>query len=470
MNLRRIQWLSRSLIGRLALLSLVFLILALAWFAIVPYWIYVTEDSLAMTRGRALGEIRATETGAVTLASLKDSAVLKEVAAANDRFWYYVRAGEDEVQFGEAPRHLAVDSSMRALLRLLRDTHPDPSDVYTSLWIEEEGAITRVTFTTQDGRDIYVEIGGIATPVVSVQNPFTAVNPMVFWFSSRDPLIAGAGVLLIAFIVLLLAARSLRTLAMTARSFDMRAAERRLLPVEGLPTEVAALVRAINEMIEHVEKTHEEQELFLATAAHELRTPMAVLRTRLEELPESETKKTLRYDIRRMASLVDQLLRLMHIHNNRDLPDQVDLVAAARDVVAERAPLSVDRGIDIEFEGEPKTLIVKGHAGLVGVAIANLVDNAISFSKPGDSLKVSVDGAGRVSVRDCGPGIPPSELERIFEAFAKTPPNRQGHGLGLAIVRAVMTAHGGGVSVCNVDGGGADFTLQFQIGSRMQPA
>ena len=77
-------------------------------------------------------------------------------------------------------------------------------------------------------------------------------------------------------------------------------------------------------------------------------------------------------------------------------------------------------------------------------------------------MKVSVDSTGTVSVSDCGPGIPDDDLERIFEPFAKSPPNRQGHGLGLAIVRAVMTAHGGEVSARNAAGGGADFALQFR--------
>ena len=357
---------------------------------------------------------------------------MKEVAAANEHFRLYVRHGSDEVQIGEAPRYVA---HAMALSGSLRTTQTEPTRMSSNFIIEEDGAPTSVQFTRQEGVDRYWEIGGITTPIPSVQNVFTAVNPMVFWMSSRNPLIAGAGVLLIAFIVLLLAARSLRTLTRAVHSFDNRSAELQLLPVEGLPTEVASLVRAINEMIERVEKAHEEQELFLATAAHELRTPMAVLRTRLEELPESETKETLRDDIRRMASLVEQLLRLMHIRNHRDLEDEVDLVATARDVVAERAPLSVDRGVDIELESEPKGLIVKGHSGLIWVAIANLVDNAISFSKSGDTLKVSVDADGAVAVRDSGPGIQPSDLERIFQPFAKSPPNRQGHGLGLAIVR-----------------------------------
>lgn len=468
MNLNRFRWLSQSLIGRMTVLSIVFLVLAIGWFAIVPYWSYATQEPLSMTTGRALEEVyRATSDDQVPLASLADSPLLKEVAAINDRFRLYVRHGTEEAQMGEAPRYLAHAT---ALSESFEATQTEPDRASTSFRIEEEDATTRVYFNRSADRDLYYEVGGITTPVDSVQDVFTAVNPMTFWMTSRNPLIAGAGVLLIAFVVLLLAARSLRTLTRAVQSFDERTAERRLLPVEGLPTEVAYLVRAINEMIERVEQTHEEQELFLATAAHELRTPMAVLRTRLEELPDSDTKETLRDDIRRMASLVDQLLRLMHIRNQRDVEDEVDLVATARDVVAERAPLSIDRGIDIELQSDPKALIVKGHGGLIWVAIANLVDNAISFSKPGDTLKVSVDADGTVSVRDCGPGIPTKELDRIFEPFAKSPPNRKGHGLGLAIVRAIMTAHGGNVAARNIEGGGADFSLRFNDQSLPHPA
>jgi len=456
MRVDRIKWLSRSLIGRMTLLSVVFLVLAIVWFAI-PYWSFIIEQPLAITRSNVLNEFSGPDGRDVPLASLKESTVLAEVAAANDGFRLYVRRGDEELQFGEPPRHLALVGSMP---EVLGDVQTEPRSVYSTVTIDEDGATTYVSFTRSQEGDLLYEFGGIVNPVASAQNVFT-VNPMIFWLANRDPLIAGVGVLLIAFAVLLLAARSLRTLTRAARSFDMRTAERQLLPVEGLPTEVASLVRAINEMIERVEETHQEQELFLATAAHELRTPMTVLRTRLEELPASETKDDLRDDIRRMSSLVEQLLRLMHIRNNRDLPDQVDLVATTREVVAERAPLSIDRGVDIELESEPEKLTVKGHAGLVGVAIANLVDNAISFSKPGDTLKVSVDSSGRVSVRDNGPGVPSTELERIFEPFAKSPPNRQGHGLGLAIVRAVMAAHGGNVSASNAHGGGATFSLQF---------
>ena len=456
---RRAPLWPRSLIARMTLLSVVFLVLAVGWFAIVPYWRFLDQDPLVTTQNSARWEIQELTLVEHDFASLARSEILNEVAEANPQFRYHGRHGTEEASFGPSPKHLATIPRLRAMFE---GAQPGPSREYWSATIEDEGFETWVSFDVDDGVETYIEMSGIDTPVESATNRFTAVNPMMFWFRTRDPLIAGGGVLLIAFVVLLLAARSVRTLARAADTIDATSGDRRLLPEEGLPAEVATLVRAINEMIRRVEAAHEQQEMFLATAAHELRTPMTVLRTRLEELPDSETKAVLRDDVRRMASLVDQLLRLMQIRNSQDLTDEVNLVATTREVVAERAPLAIDRGVDIELDSVPESFIVKGHRGLVGVAIANLVDNAISFSQSGDALRVSVDDTGRVSVSDCGPGIPDDELERIFEPFAKSPPNRQGHGLGLAIVRAVMTAHGGEVSARNADGGGADFALQFR--------
>lgn len=464
MKRRSIMPWPRSLIARMTLLSVVFLVLAMSWFTIVPYWQFFNADPLTLTQNNARNEIlNAAISPGGDVALLAESAVLGEVAAANERFRYYVRRGSEEASYGPPPQHLA---KIPHLHTMMEGAQSENSHSYWST-IHEEDTTTWVSFRYEDGVETYYEISGVDNAIEAPTNIFR--EAIFFWMTTRTALIAGGGVLLIAFVVLLLAARSLRTLARAADAIDATTGDHRLLPEEGLPTEVATLVRAINEMIRRVEAAHEQQEMFLATAAHELRTPMAVLRTRLEELPESDTKEVLRDDVRRMASLVDQLLRLLQIRNSQELPDRVDLVATARDVVADRAPLSIDRGVDIELAAEPESLVVKGHRGLVGVAIANLVDNALSFSKPGDTLQVSVDKTGRVAVSDCGPGIPSTELERIFEPFAKSPPNRQGHGLGLAIVRAVMAAHGGDVSARNVEGGGATFALQFR-GPPLQPA
>ena len=104
-----IKWLSRSLIGRMTLLSVVFLVLALGWFTVVPYWSYVaTGDPLDLTRNRARLEVaRSIFNAPAPLSSLRESAVLEEVAGANPGFRFFVRRGTDEFQFGDAPRHLA---------------------------------------------------------------------------------------------------------------------------------------------------------------------------------------------------------------------------------------------------------------------------------------------------------------------------------------------------------------------------
>ena len=87
-----------------------------------------------------------------------------------------------------------------------------------------------------------------------------------------------------------------------------------------------------------------------------------------------------------------------------------------------------------------------GNAALVRVAVGNLLDNALSFSPPGGAVHVELDAAGLLTVRDEGPGIPPDKLIAVFEPFMSFPPNRKGHGLGLAIVTAVVDLHGGSVS------------------------
>ena len=446
------------------LLSLVFLVLALGCFALVTYWPYASQSPLPLTRVKASREIMAavsrTEANpnSNALALLKESPDLQKIASVNDRFRYFARVGTKDVEFGPNPRHLG---SIPALRALLENDDPERSSGILAATKMEKGVRTTIMFRIAvPGRASFVEISGIDTAVEGLRkHELSSVN---FWLDGRDALIAGAGVLVIATILFAIATRSLRTLARAARSLDTRTSERQLLPEEGLPTEVGSLVGAINQMIRRVAATRDEQEMFLAAAAHELCNPMAALRMRLEELQQSEHKDTLRADVNRMVKLVDQMLQLMHTRNNRELPDQVDLVSAARDVVAERAPLSVDHGVDIQFDSETTSLVLRGHKQLATVAIANVVDNAISFSRPGDTIWVSVDTTGGVAVRDCGPGIPATELERIFEPFAKSPPNRHGHGLGLAIVKAVMDAHGGDVSAVNAEGGGVIFALCFR--------
>ena len=456
------QRLLGSLSGRVVALSLVFLALSLAWLVVVPIWTAPLEDPRMATEGAVRGALYDALQAEDVGAALEQSTLLREVAAANPRLRYHVwqATGEQvrEASFGAAStRASAVYAS-----ELFAEAGAGPG--YWRTTFEEPGANGdppvrgRVTYEFSDGKKTYLEFGGIDQAVSS--KLLAQAKPIVFWWASENVLAVAAGVLVIALLVLASAARSLRGLTKAAQSFQAGVG-RVPLPEQGLPSEVAPLVHAVNDMVVRVEATYESQELFLATAAHELRTPLAILRTRLEELREAPTKVALRKDVQRLATLVNELLTLISIRSRRELPDTVDIVATTREAIADRVPHALGEGVEMELVNDVTMFQVDGDAKLVKVAVVNLLDNAVSFSAPGDVLSVRVTGGGCVQVRDRGPGVPRCQAEHIFEPFAKIPPNRRGHGLGLAIVKAIMGLHRGRVSVVNGAERGAVFTLHF---------
>ena len=446
----------RSLIARMALLSVVFVVLAIGWVILWPVGVGMQRDPLVVAEGIAQTAVHnALDALAAGRAEApEDAEVLAHIAAINPRFRYFGRQGAVEVRFGNGPRWQHVRPVETAL------PWNEDDRAYWSATFTENGTRTNVFYRFADGVATYVEVAGIEhAPPAGV---FDALRPVTLWWASKDALFIAGGVFLIGALVLLFAIRSLRSLTRTVKSFDVESG-RHVLPEKGLPTEVAPLIHAVNEMVARLEDAREQQQLFLAAAAHELRTPMTVLRTRLEALADDAVKEELRSDLRRMGRLVDQLLRLMSIGNHRGLSDEVDLVAIAREVVGEHQPVVRERALQLELVAAIDALRLRGDRDLVKVALANLLDNAISFSKAGDRLEVAVQSDASIRVRDRGPGIPHGEVERIFEPFTKNPPNRRGHGLGLAIVKAIMGLHGGTASARNAQGGGALFALRFRL-------
>ena len=456
MTRSRFALLQRSLIARMALLSILFVVLALGWFFLVPVGAHLQRDMLALTETLAQSAVHDALDALVEgrTGEQQHATTLARIATINPNFRYFGRQGDKEIKFGAAPKWQHVSPLNTA------PPWQENNQTYWTATLAEKGARTHVSHRYAGGKATYVEVSGIENSVS--WGLFDVVRPVTFWWASKRPLIVAGGVFLMGFLVLLLAARSLRALTRTVRSFQSGSGVH-LLPEKGLPTEVAPLVHAVNEMIARLEHAREHQQLFLAAAAHELRTPMTVLRTRLEGISDGTVKEELRQDLRRMASLVDQLLQLMSIGSHRDLPDEVDLVTMAREVITDHAPLAMRQGVQVDFHTEVDALVVRGDRGLVKIALANLLDNAISFSKASDNLEVRVRVDASVTVRDNGPGIPATEVGRIFEPFAKTPPNRKGHGLGLAIANAIMGLHGGTVSVRTAEKKGATFALRFGV-------
>lgn len=241
------------------------------------------------------------------------------------------------------------------------------------------------------------------------------------------------------------------------------------LPTTGIPSEIQPLVQAVNQAFDRLEHGFREQRRFTADAAHELRTPLAILSARVEALAGSDAGRDLNRNLQAMSRIVAQLLDVAELDAMRIDPGQtVDLSELATEIAEQIAPLALAAGKDIELRGGEAPAPVHGHAEMVRRALRNVVENAIKYTPPGTAVVVDVRPDGSVRVADRGPGIPSADRATIFERFWRGDRTRSdGAGLGLSIVKTVLDEHGGTVEVTDAPGGGALFILRFRkVGER----
>lgn len=252
---------------------------------------------------------------------------------------------------------------------------------------------------------------------------------------------------------------SLRPLVRVARAARERDAESLApLPLDGLPDEVSPLVRALNGLLRRLAVSFDAQRAFVADAAHELRSPLTALRLQLEllrrapdEAARQRAEAALSAGVERASRLVEQLLTLARSEPGATAPAQtLDLVATAREVLAESAPLAHARGSAIELRADA-TAVLRGDRPALAALLRNLVDNALRYSPPRAQVVVGITREGdrvRLTVDDSGPGLSEAERERAFDRFWRRDPGAEsGTGLGLAIVRGVAQRHGAQVAL-----------------------
>jgi signal transduction histidine kinase len=236
------------------------------------------------------------------------------------------------------------------------------------------------------------------------------------------------------------------------------------LPEMRMPRDVLPLVRAVNEALDRLERGFTMQRDFVADAAHELRTPLAILRAQLEAVGDQSATEPLFDDIDKMTRIVNQLIDVAELDTLTVRPGEVaDLRAVAEEAAAFMAPVAVSEGKDIEVTGETSQVWVEGNAGALFQAIRNLVENAITYTAANTTVEVEVGSDGSVVVRDEGDGVPAEQRDLMFQRFWRGDRRSTGSaGLGLSIVDRVVKAHGGTITVADAPVRGLAFSIRLR--------
>ena len=235
------------------------------------------------------------------------------------------------------------------------------------------------------------------------------------------------------------------------------------LPEVGMPREVLPLVRAVNDALDRLDAGFRAQREFTADAAHELRTPLAILRTQIDMIADRDVAGPLRHDVESMSRLVNQLLEISELETFVVGEEEVaDIVAIAAEVAAFLAPLALSQRKTVAVTGAHRPVWVRGDGDALVRAVRNLVENALAHTFPATTVEIAVAKEGVIRVMDRGPGIPKADREHIFQRFWRHDRRRGGNaGLGLAIVARIAQMHGATVDFDERPGGGAVFAIRF---------
>lgn len=306
----------------------------------------------------------------------------------------------------------------------------------------------------------WIQVGqDLAHRDVIIDDIVASFLPRVAWITFPILLL----LLLIDIVIFRRALDPVRQASDTAASIGPTSTEVRL-PEQSMPAEIVPLVHAVNQALERLEAGYRAQREFTADMAHELRTPLAIMRARVDSLDDMPMRQSLQNDIVNMTRTVNQVLDIAELEAFVVGGDsKADLQAVCADAVAFMAPLAVNNAKTIALTGMETPVWVRGHAEALFRAVRNLIENAIRHTPAGGTVEVDVAADGTVRVFDEGPGVPLAQRETIFKRFWRQDRSRpESRGLGLAIVTRVAAAHDGTITVDDRPQGGSVFTLRLR--------
>jgi two-component system sensor histidine kinase ResE len=252
------------------------------------------------------------------------------------------------------------------------------------------------------------------------------------------------------------------------------------IPAEDLPGEAREVVDKINARLDALASAEKQQTQFIADVSHELRTPLTVLRGSLEvaleeDRPAEEYREAIGnalLEVRHLTRISQNLLFLTRGESGRVTLSfaNLELGRFAAETVRDLVPLAADRGITLTVSEPEKPVYVFADAGRLQQVLHNLLENSLRYTDPGGRIRVRVaaaPGEALLQVSDTGLGIPESDLPYVFERFFRSKSSRHaypgGSGLGLSIVRWIVEAHKGRVSVESAVQKGSTFTVHLPV-------
>lgn len=366
---------------------------------------------------------------------------LTQLQAETPSLWFVAEDSSGQrVEFGKVPSHYASFSGKLSELSYAQLRARSPPYHLSAVIRREESSVGTLTILghgklTEVSVTVLLASSAIFLPVFLLFTLFSVI--LTPWLVRRT-----------------LAA--VNRIALDAEQIDVNRRGMRLSETK-VPVELSPLVRAVNRALQRLDEGYERQKRFIASAAHELRTPIAIMRIKVDSSDHKECRKLI-FDIDRLANLAEQLLDLQRL-DVIVLDELVSLSDLARRVACNLAPLLIAANQSIEVIADTHCSL-PGDSGSLERAITNLVQNATEHGGYNVIIRVIENG---VEVEDDGPGIPVAERERVFEPFYRLKPRSTGSGLGLNLVQQVIQRHGGHISIHSSPTGGAIFRIEFSF-------
>ncbi|MGX5733249.1 ATP-binding protein [Bosea thiooxidans] len=431
--------------------ALLILVAALLAFHFLGYWAYrVGVEGLATAaRDRGLAE---------RIVSIKRAIASLPEAPDRDRVAHDLSSASLEVHWskvslvlGSAPQ----TERTRAMEARLKEMAPDLAAESFRVGFADDGALGA------GDADSYQHMMLVSVRLddgswVNFSSSALGATQHTDWSVLMVAICFGVGIVVVALLLLRWAIRPLRDLAIAAERFSLDQTPQPLS--ERGPAEVRRAARAFNTMRERIQRLVAERMQALAAVSHDLRTPITRLRLRSELLDDDATRVLVDADLSEMEGMIDSTLEYLRGGVSSEPIRPIDIASVIETIVDEQ----LDQGHEVTLSGLSSGPVLGRFLSLKR-AFSNVVGNAVKY---GSDVAVAIDEADGnlvVTVEDAGPGIPPSDMERVLHPFVRLEESRGretgGSGLGLTIASAVIQSHGGRIQLANRATGGLQVTL-----------